>query len=156
MTVGENIRRIRQEQGLTQKQLSKLCGIDAANIRKYESGRQKPKQETLLKMAKALRVHLKDLVDSSIWEEYDHEHPQQIEANIQSVQRIEAMEAYLERMGFEVKFSQTGADEYEVLLSKEGNTAIFTSKEFDNLILCAKEAIEGGFYKKVLEQQRGK
>ena len=39
MTVGENIRRIRQERNLTQKQLGEMVGASEAYIRAYESGR---------------------------------------------------------------------------------------------------------------------
>lgn len=42
--------------GLTQKELGKRCGINEANIRKYESGRQNPKYETLQKIAIALEI----------------------------------------------------------------------------------------------------
>lgn len=41
---------------MTQKELGEACGIDAANIRKYESGRQNAKIETLEKIADALGV----------------------------------------------------------------------------------------------------
>ena len=44
-----DIRRIRKKRGLTQKQLGELCGIDEANIRKYENGKQNPKIETIEK-----------------------------------------------------------------------------------------------------------
>lgn len=54
--IGENIRKIRREKGLTQKQLGELCGINESNIGKYERGKQDPKTETLNKIAKALSV----------------------------------------------------------------------------------------------------
>ncbi len=57
MTVGENIRRIRKERGLTQKQLGELIGVSEAYIRTYESGRRNPKPSTLEKIAKALAVN---------------------------------------------------------------------------------------------------
>lgn len=57
MTVGERIKKIRLEKGLTQKQLAEKCGIDSANLRKYESGRQNPKIETVEKIANALGVN---------------------------------------------------------------------------------------------------
>lgn len=63
MTVGENIRRLRKEQGLTQKQLGQLCGINEANIRKYELGGANPKIETLHKIAKALEKSIILLVE---------------------------------------------------------------------------------------------
>ena len=43
---------------------------------------------------------------------------------------------------------------WEITLSKDGHTATFTDAEFEELQAGAKEAIEGKFYKKVLEQQK--
>ena len=61
MTLPENIKRIRKEKGLTQKKLGELCGIDEANIRKYESGKQNPKIETVERIAIALDCSSYDL-----------------------------------------------------------------------------------------------
>ncbi|NBK00664.1 XRE family transcriptional regulator [bacterium 1xD8-48] len=54
MTAGENIKRIRKEKGLTQKQLGELCGMNEVQIRRYELGGANPKFETVAKIAKAL------------------------------------------------------------------------------------------------------
>lgn len=80
---------------------------------------------------------------------------------------------YLEEMGFTVsgrilkshcedQINKSGqiigqaeiADEIGTVLSKDGHTATFTGAEFEELQAVAKEAIEGRFYKKVLEQQK--
>ena len=80
---------------------------------------------------------------------------------------------YLEEMGFTVtgsilkshhenQIDESGqiigqseiADEIGTVLSKDGLTATFTDVEFEELQAVAKEAIEGRFYKKVLEQQK--
>ena len=53
MNIGERIRKIRIEKGMTQKEIAEKCGINDANIRKYESGRQNPKIDTIEKIAKA-------------------------------------------------------------------------------------------------------
>ena len=58
MTIGARIKAARTAVGMTQNEVGKLCDIDAANIRKYESGRQKPKIETVQKLADALDVPL--------------------------------------------------------------------------------------------------
>ena len=60
MTVGENIRRIRQERNLTQKQLGEMVGASEAYIRAYESGRRNPKPSSLEKIANALSVNPED------------------------------------------------------------------------------------------------
>ena len=64
MTVGENIRRIRQERGLTQRQLGELVGASEAYIRAYESGRRNPKPSSLEKIADALSVNPEVLANS--------------------------------------------------------------------------------------------
>jgi transcriptional regulator with XRE-family HTH domain len=64
MTVGENIRRIRLERGLTQKQLGKMVGASEAYIRAYESGRRNPKPASLEKIANALAVNPEVLANS--------------------------------------------------------------------------------------------
>lgn len=56
MSIGDIIKKIRTEKGLTQKQLGEKIGIAEANIRKYESGKLNPKLQTLEKFAKGLDV----------------------------------------------------------------------------------------------------
>ncbi len=62
MGTGERIRNARKEKGITQRQLGQACGIDEANIRKYESDRQNPKIETLQKIANALDISVAELL----------------------------------------------------------------------------------------------
>ena len=64
MTVGENIRRIRQERGLTLKQLGDLVGVSEAYIRAYETGRRNPKIKSLEAIAQALAVNVEVLTNS--------------------------------------------------------------------------------------------
>ena len=64
MTVGENIRRIRQERHLTQRQLGEIVGASEAYIRAYESGRRNPKPASLEKIAEALAVNPEVLANS--------------------------------------------------------------------------------------------
>lgn len=71
MTVGENIKRIRKERGLTQDELGNLVNLSGVAIMRYEKGQREPRQDTLIKIAKALGVHLRDLADTSMWEEFD-------------------------------------------------------------------------------------
>ena len=61
MTIGENIRRIRKERGLTLKQLGDRVGVSEAYIRAYETGRRNPKRQSLEALAKALCVNVEAL-----------------------------------------------------------------------------------------------
>ena len=59
--VGEIIKKLRIERGLTQKQLGELCEMADSAIRRYENGRANPKIETLQKIANALNVNVSEL-----------------------------------------------------------------------------------------------
>lgn len=54
MTTGERIRHIRNERGISQKQLSEMCGLSEPAIRNYELGNRKPSAQILDKIAAAL------------------------------------------------------------------------------------------------------
>ena len=56
MMIGERIRAIRKQKGMTQKQIADKCGMADSAIRKYESGVVTPKIETLQRIAEALEV----------------------------------------------------------------------------------------------------
>lgn len=60
MTVGEILKELRLEAGLTQTKLSKLCGIADSNIRKYETEKQFPKWSTIEKIVNALLNQIED------------------------------------------------------------------------------------------------
>lgn len=62
-TVGNNIKRIREEKGMTQKELGVLCGMSESQIGQYENGYRSPKFETVLKIANALEVSYNLLIE---------------------------------------------------------------------------------------------
>lgn len=62
MTIGENIRKIRKQKHLTQKELADKCNIIYQTIGKYERNLLNPKFETLEKIAKALGVDCSVLI----------------------------------------------------------------------------------------------
>lgn len=66
METGKKIKLIRTMRGLTQKQLGELTGIHEVAIRKYELGKNKPKEEQLQKIADALNVNVNALQEFEI------------------------------------------------------------------------------------------
>ncbi len=59
MTIGEKIRYLRTQKGMTQQELAEKIGIKySASLRKYESNRYKPKLEQLKKIADVLDVSI--------------------------------------------------------------------------------------------------
>ena len=63
-TIGKNIKRLRQEKGISQDKLSKLADISLNTVVKMELNQSpNPTLETIQKLAKALGVSLDDLVN---------------------------------------------------------------------------------------------
>jgi len=60
--LGENIKRIRIEKGISQKELAHGCEFDPPNIRRIEAGKTNPTTRTLLKIAMVLGVDIRDLM----------------------------------------------------------------------------------------------
>ncbi len=63
MSTGENIKRIRKEKGLTQKELSKSSGVHEVQIARYENDKTKPSIGVLRKLAYALDTYISALID---------------------------------------------------------------------------------------------
>lgn len=69
--IGQNIKKIRLNKNMTQKQLGDLCGMADSAIRRYENGGANPKIETLGKIAQALNVSIGDLDPSYSYMTHD-------------------------------------------------------------------------------------
>ena len=67
--IGNNIRAKRRARGLTQKELGERAGIAEPTIRRYELGKLNPKMETIEKIAVALNVPPKELLEGTSWGE---------------------------------------------------------------------------------------
>lgn len=66
MTLGERIKNIRQQRGMTQKELGNAVGLSATRIGHYEMDFRKPKKETLKAIANALHVGVSIFEDIEI------------------------------------------------------------------------------------------
>jgi transcriptional regulator with XRE-family HTH domain len=64
MTIGQKIKQIRKEKGLTQKELAQKLGFTSQNLAQYENGKRLPKTETLKKIANVLEVSIFELDES--------------------------------------------------------------------------------------------
>lgn len=61
--LGERIREIRKEKGLSQTELAHKCGKDSQSLERVENGKTNPSAYYLYEVAKALKVPIKDLLD---------------------------------------------------------------------------------------------
>lgn len=61
--IGNNISKIRKKNGLTSKELGLRCDIEKSNLINIEKGRINITANTLLKLANALEVNVKDFFE---------------------------------------------------------------------------------------------
>ena len=65
-TIGANIKHLRNEKGMTQKELASALGISYQMVQSWERGARNPKRETLEKIASALGVSWLDLMPEDV------------------------------------------------------------------------------------------
>lgn len=133
MAVGENIRKFRKEKGLTQKRLGQLCGIDEANIRKYELGKANPKIETVSKISSALGVTTYEILGITI------------EQLMQPLKDETCFLNYLSSLGYEyIDTFHTNDYGYDRCIHDVNDNIDIplTKDEYENLKLDIKEDIE--------------
>ena len=61
----EKVKTARSELGLTQSELGEAAGVSLRTILDYEKGKKVPRQSTMLRLAKALKVSVKFLTDDT-------------------------------------------------------------------------------------------
>ena len=61
--LGDRIRQLRRERLLTQEELSERSGVGVTSIIRVERGQVEPRFTTIRKLAKALEVEPRELVD---------------------------------------------------------------------------------------------
>lgn len=61
MNIGENIKKHRKKNGLTQSQLGEISGISRNAIINYENNKRVPNLDTLKKIASSLKISIKEL-----------------------------------------------------------------------------------------------
>ncbi|MEY8390415.1 XRE family transcriptional regulator [Lachnospiraceae bacterium] len=162
MTIGENIRKIRKEKGLTQKQLGERLNMTQSAIGQFENDKTSPKIETINRIASALGVSPYEMLG----EEYAYmKYPDLKEMDIEN----KAFVKYLNSLGYVVndiskpvtvkkadiidqipeyaKEWHTEQDFIEmeecyVELIKDGKKTTLTDTEYEQLQKETKESIE--------------
>lgn len=126
MTIGERIRQLRKGRNLTQKELGSLCGIAEPNIRKYETGKQNPKLDTIEKISAALDVSPADLLGIEYW---DMKQP-----NLAAeVSQYEKFTDYLESLGYTITVQQEGTEYASFDIAGNSIRVTLSENEFQRL-----------------------
>jgi len=61
--IGPNLKKLRKKKGFSQEKLARLADISLNTLTKIESGfAKKPTIQTVVKLAKALEVHIEELL----------------------------------------------------------------------------------------------
>lgn len=108
-TFGEKVKDARASLGLSQPKVAELTGVSVRSVAAYEKGEKMPRQGTLLKLAKALRVSVKFLAD----DECDNP--------LEDIEKDDYIEQARRRYG------AAGARDAETLLNE--NAALFAGGE---------------------------
>lgn len=61
--LGKNLKRIRIEKGITQGDIVRTLGVSRSFVSNIENGKTNPTLATIAKLARALNVEIKDLID---------------------------------------------------------------------------------------------
>ncbi len=61
--MGLRLRKLREKAGLSLRQLANLSGVEFSTVHRIEQGSVSPRLATLTKLAKALKVNVRDLLD---------------------------------------------------------------------------------------------
>lgn len=143
MSFSENLKRIRAERGLTQRDVASILGCSVQSYAQYESGKRKPKIETIKRFADALGVLVPDLYpegwnDNEV-QQYISENPASMEAR--AVEAVDYIYYYV--LGKSINF-KTGtacfdADEIEALLDSAISKAAKVFNIPENILRKANE-----------------
>ncbi len=161
MNVGERIKSLRKDRGLTQKELSKLSSISEISIRKYENGDRQPKQKAIYHLAKALDVSEGWLMGYDVPMEREEntflaDQTEELSCFIKYLESLkylirfekDVQEWHLETVdnGEEIKVSDT--ETFTVSLSKDDMTTTFSEEEFEDFCNTIKKSIAFEIFKK--------
>ena len=61
--LGANLRKVRQEKGLTMREVAERCGMEENNYGRFEKALTNPTYKSLLQICSVLGIELKDLLD---------------------------------------------------------------------------------------------
>lgn len=101
MSIGENVKKIRVDAGLTQKELGERLGITSQSIAQWETGRREPKYQSMVKIADALNVPVSSLYGISEDNQYKQDAIKQaLDLSVQDDGRIDT-KAFSENLDYE-------------------------------------------------------
>lgn len=137
--IGDKIKQIRKQAGLTQKELAEQLGTTQQNLAQYESGKRNPKIETIEKIANALDVPVSYLIGNKE------------KTIIEESRQQTAFLNYLDNLGYEYidgNWYDSEPEEVGILHIKKENIDIpITKYDFDRLEQSIENNVELEIYR---------
>ena len=144
MTIGERIKMVRIQKGLSQKKLGERCipPIHDVQIRKYERGEVTPKMETVIRIAEGLEIPPVELAGPE-WESLNYE---------ARTQHYPPFLQYLGSLGYKV-FGDSSPEPLGnvtiqrpnggyILITPEGKEIFFTGDQFKAFEKAIADSVE--------------
>ena len=66
MSIAENIKRLREQHGLTQEELGEIAGVSAKAVSKWESGQADPRMGAVQKLADHFHISKSVIIDDYV------------------------------------------------------------------------------------------
>ena len=135
MSLGNNIKRIRKNKGLTQKELAEKLKVNINTIQNYENGRREPKIEVIKNLGEILDVSLSEFFwDDDIKRE---------EANIQKLKSKlpESEEVLITESPTTRKYNDSNFEGIRILKDFLKNDAIQEDSNYDYKTLLFNEIL---------------
>ena len=160
--ISQNILKHRKRLNLSQKELAKELGIkNLTTISSWERGANLPNIETILKLCEFFKIDINEMYGTKEIISFG-ESVNRFERFIEYLKSLDySFESEVSRAHYEEVIDDFGkvigraqiADDCNAILIKNEKSAVFSSKEFDQLQFATKEVIDIKFYKKLMEQE---
>lgn len=67
--IGENIKKLREENGLSQEELSRLLGVSRSTVTQMEANRRKVSADEIIRLCEIFGVSADELLNHPIWDQ---------------------------------------------------------------------------------------
>lgn len=139
--IGQNIKLVRLQANLKQRELAEKLGVSEAMICQWETGKRIPKKETIKKIADGLGVHPSELIGPE-W--FDMElGMEKLEELREGVAQLHSFEQYLKSLGYSISYEGPADTEYpDVVLIKGKEKTTFTGDQFQQFEKAIADSVE--------------
>lgn len=139
--IGQNIKIVRSQANLKQRELAEKLGVSEAMICQWETGKRIPKKETIKKIADGLGVSPSDLIGPE-WFDLQAG-PEKLQELREDVSQVQAFEQYLKTLGYSVAYEgSAGSEEPNVVLIQGEEKTTFTGGQFDEFKRAIADSVE--------------